>query len=375
MDLAALSVRAIARIVLIVVGVLVSLYLLYRLRQPITWVIISIFLAVALSRPVNFLNRYMRRGFAIAITYLGMLGVVVALGLLLIPPIVGEINDLADNAPRYAQDVREYVEKSERLRKLEEDYDITQKLEEEAGKLPSKVGGAAGTLSDVGIGIVNSLFALITILVLTAFLLGSGGKWVQDLVAAQPPERGRRMRKVLDDVADAVSGYVSGALLVSFINAVLSFIVLTILGVPFAPALAVVMGVMSLIPLVGATVGAVLVGLVTVFNDFPTDTIIWTIWAVAYQQIENSLVQPQVQKRTVQLHPFIVLIAVLFGATLLGILGALLAIPVAASVQILIKDWREFRRPIEVPGGAAPPEPGGTGPPEPPPGEPPPAPA
>ena len=189
MDLAALSVRAIARIVLIVVGVLVSLYLLYRLRQPITWVIISIFLAVALSRPVNFLNRYMRRGFAIAITYLGMLGVVVALGLLLIPPIVGEINDLADNAPRYAQDVREYVEKNERLRKLEEDYDITQKLEEEAGKLPSKVGGAAGTLSDVGIGIVNSLFALITILVLTAFLLGSGGKWVQDLLAAQPPER------------------------------------------------------------------------------------------------------------------------------------------------------------------------------------------
>ena len=130
---------------------------------------------------------------------------------------------------------------------------------------------------------------------------------------------------------------------------------LTILGVPFAPALAVVMGVMSLIPLVGATVGAVLVGLVTVFNDFPADTIVWTIWAVAYQQIENSLIQPQVQKRTVQLHPFIVLVAVLFGATLLGILGALLAIPVAASIQILIKDWREFRRPLEVPGwdGAA----------------------
>jgi predicted PurR-regulated permease PerM len=344
MDVAALSARAIARIVLIIVGVLVSLYLLYQLRQPITWVIISIFLAVALSRPVNYLNRYMKRGFAIATVYLGMLGAIVALGLLLIPPIVNEINDLADNAPRYAVDVREWVERNDTLRKLEEDYDITQKLEEEAGKLPSKIGGAAGTLGDVGIAIVNSLFALITILVLTAFLLASGGKWVEDLLGQQPPERAARLRKILNDMAAAVSGYVSGALFISLVNAVLSFIVLTILDVPFAPALAVVMGVMSLIPLIGATIGAVMVGLITLFNDFPMDTIIWTIWAIAYQQLENHLIQPQVQRRTVQLHPFIVLVSVLFGATLLGILGALLAIPVAASIQILVKDWWAFRR-------------------------------
>jgi|RhiMethySRZTD1v2_1073278.scaffolds.fasta_scaffold101642_2 predicted PurR-regulated permease PerM len=357
MDVAALSARAIARIVLIIVGVLVSLYLLYQLRQPITWLLISVFLAVALSRPVNYLNRYMKRGFAIATVYLGMLAAIVALGLLLIPPIVTQVNDLADNAPNYAQDAREWIVKNKTLRKLEEDYDITQKLEEEAGKLPSKLGGAAGTLSDVGIGIVNRLFALITILVMTAFLLASGPKWVSDLVAAQPPDRGKRMRKVLDDMAAAVSGYVSGALLVSFIDGLLAFIVLTILGVPFAPALAVVMGVMSLIPLVGATIGAVLVGLVTLFNDFPGDTIVWTIWAIAYQQIENSLIQPQVQRRTVQVHPFIVLVSVLFGATLLGILGALLAVPFAASVQILIKDWREFRRSGELPSESS--SPGG----------------
>lgn len=354
MDVATLSARAIARIVLIIVGVLVSLYLLYQLRQPITWLVISIFLAVALSRPVNYLNQYMKRGFAIALVYLGMLAAIVALGLLLIPPIVNQVNDLADNAPKYAQDTRDWVQKNKTLRKLEDDYDITQKLQEEAGKLPSKLGGAAGTLGDVGIGIVNRLFALITILVMTAFLLASGGRWVDDFVAAQPPERGRRLRKIFDDVAAAVSGYVSGALLVSFIDGLLAFVVLTILGVPFAPALAVVMGVMSLIPLVGATIGAVLVGLVTLFHNFPTATIIWTIWAIVYQQIENSLVQPQVQKRTVQVHPFIVLVSVLFGATLLGILGALLAVPVAASVQILIRDWREFRRADQPLAGAQP---------------------
>jgi predicted PurR-regulated permease PerM len=344
MDLASIPVRAVVRIVVIVVVSLLGLYLIYRLRQPLTWLVISIFLAVALSRPVNFLNQYMRRGLAIAAVYLGLFGVIVALGLLLIPPIVGEVNDLADNAPHYAQDVRDWVNKNDTLRKLEEDYDITQKLEDEAGKLPSRLGGAAGTLKDVGIGIVNSLFALVTILVLTAFLLGSGRKWVDDLLATQPPGRAERLRKVLDDMAGAVGGYVSGALAVSFIDGTLSFIVLTILGVPFAAPLAVTMGVMSLIPLVGATIGAVIVGIVTIFADFPGDTIVWTIWAIVYQQVENNLVQPLVQRRTVQVHPFVVLMAVLCGATLLGILGALLAVPIAASVQILIKDWWGFRR-------------------------------
>ena len=344
MDAAALSAKAIAKVVLIVVGVLFSLYLIYRLRQPLTWVFLSIFLAVALSKPVNFLNRYMKRSLAIMTVYLGLLATIVLLGFLLIPPIVNEVNDLADNAPKYAQDVRDYVNKNDNLRKLEEDYDITTKLQDEAAKLPSRLGGAAGTLKDVGFGIVNRIFALITILVLTAFLLGSGQRWVDSFVELQPPQRRERVRRVLSDMANAVSGYVGGALLVSFIDGAAAFILLTILGVPFAAPLAVLMGVMALIPLVGATIGAVIVGIVTAFNDFPTDTIVWTVYAIAYQQFENNVIQPQVQRRTLQLHPFIVLVSVLCGAALLGVLGALIAIPIAASIKILIEDWWEYRQ-------------------------------
>jgi predicted PurR-regulated permease PerM len=360
MEAAALSAKAIAKIVLIVVGVLFTLYLIYLLRQPLTWVFLSIFLAVALSRPVNFLNRHMKRSFAILTVYLGLLATIVLLGLLLIPPLVTEINDLADNAPRYAQDVREYVNKNDTLRKLEEDYDITTKLEEEASKLPERLGGAAGTLKDVGFGIVNRIFALVTILVLTAFLLGSGQRWVDSFVNLQPPQRRDRVRRVLRDVANAVSGYVNGALLISFIDGAAAFIVLSILGVPFAAPLAVVMGVMALIPLVGATIGAVIVGIVTAFNDFPRDTIIWTIYAIAYQQFENNVIQPQVQRRTVQLHPFVVLVSVLCGAALLGILGALIAIPIAASIKIVIDDWWEWRQLDQQaqPGATQPPKPG-----------------
>jgi predicted PurR-regulated permease PerM len=345
MGAATLSARAILRIVLIIVGVVLCLYLIYLLRKPITWIVIALFLAVALSPAVNYLNRFVRRGFAIAAVYLALLGVIVGLGLLLIPPIVSQVNKLADRAPQYAQDVQDYVNKNKKLRKLEKDYKITDKLQSEAAKLPSKLGNAAGILKDVGFGIVNSLFALITILVLTAFMLGSGPTWRKTFIQLQPPHRRDRVSRILDRLANAVSSYVIGAFTVSFIDGLAAFIVLTILGVPFAAPLAIVMGTFSLIPLIGATVGAVIVGIVTAFGgDFPSDVIIWTIYAILYQQFENNLIQPQVQKRTVRVHPFVVLVSVLFGATLFGVLGALVAIPIAASVDILLQEWWKYRQ-------------------------------
>jgi predicted PurR-regulated permease PerM len=357
------SARQIVRTVLTVVCVVISLYLLYLLRKPISWILIAAFLAVALSPPVNVLSRHMRRGFAIAIVYLGLLAVPIMLIALIVPPLITEANDFADKVPSYARDVTKYVKENKRLRKINEDYDITSKLEKEAGKLPNRLGGAAGTLRDVGFGIVNSLFALITILVLTAFLLGSGRSWVDALVASRPPEQRDRLRRSLDNMAQAVAGYVAGALLIALIAGIATYIVLTILGVPFRGPLALIAGLFSLIPLIGATIAAVLIGLVTVFNDFPTTTIIWTIWAIAYQQFENHVIQPQVQKRTVNVQPFITIVAVLFGATLLGILGALVAIPIAASIQILLREYVDLRT---LSFKAHPPEPPSE-PPEPPP--------
>ena len=195
----------------------------------------------------------------------------------------------------------------------------------------------------MGLGIVNSVFALITILVLTAFLLSSGRMWVDAAIASRPPEQRERLRRARENMASAVSGYVAGALTIAVIAGVATYIVLAILGVPFKGPLAVTAGLFSLIPLVGATIAAVLIGIVTVFQDFPTATIIWTIWAIVYQQLENHLLQPQIQKRTVNVHPLITILAVLFGATLLGILGALVAIPVAASIQILLREYVDLR--------------------------------
>lgn len=355
------SVRATVRIVLVIVAVAITLYMLYLLRKPISWILIATFLAVALSPVVNTLARRMKRGLAITITYVGLLLVPVALIALIVPPLITEANNFAENVPQYARDVTTFVQDNERLRTINEDYDITGKLEEEAGKLPERLGGAAGTLRDIGFGIVNSLFALITILVLTAFILGSGRHWVEGFLSSRPAAQRERLRRSLENMSGAVSGYVAGALTIAVIAGVATYIVLAILGVPFRGPLAVIAGFFSLIPLVGATIAAVLIGVVTLFENFPTATIVWTVWAIVYQQLENHLIQPQIQKRTVHVHPFVTVVAVLFGGTLLGVMGAIVAIPVAASVQILMREYVDMRtlslRPARTPPPPADPAP------------------
>jgi predicted PurR-regulated permease PerM len=336
--------RLVFQAVLVVVGVVMSLYLIYLLRQPIGWVLIAGFLALALAAPVNYLQRRMRRGFAIALVYLGLLAIPILLALIIVPPIVTQLDDLAQDVPVYAADLREFVSENERLREIDQDYDITGRIQEQAGKLPGRVGDAAGILGDIGLGLVNSIFAAVTILVLAAFMLGSGPRWRKGALGLMPSERAERMDRVMDRIAHAVAGYVAGAGAIALLAGTLTFIVLTILGVPFSGPLAVLAGFLSLIPLIGATIAAVIIGIVTLFNDFPTDTIVWTVWAIVYQQLENNLVQPQIQKRTVDVQPFIVLVAVLFGSALLGVLGALVAIPVAASIQIVVREWWAWRR-------------------------------
>ena len=169
--------------------------------------------------------------------------------------------------------------------------------------MPARIGDAANVLGNIGLGVVNSLFAMFTILVLAAFLLGSGRGWIDRALELRPPGEAARLRGAFDHMGRAVGGYVGGMLAQATLAAICTFIVLSILGVPFAAALAIVIFFSDLVPLVGATIGALLVGLVTLFTDFPTATIVWAIYAIVYQQLENNFVQPQIQKRAVNVAP------------------------------------------------------------------------
>jgi predicted PurR-regulated permease PerM len=338
-----LSVRAIVRVVVTVVAVVLALYLIYLLRRPLTWIFIAGFLAIALSGPVNFLERRMRRGFAVALTYLALILVPVLIISALVPPIITQGNNLANSLPSYVDDLSRTIQKNAQLRKIEKDYDITGKLQEQASKLPAKLGDAAGVLSDIGVGIVNSVFAGITILVLSVFLINSGRGALDAYADRHPPERAEWMKRLFDRIAATVGNYVAGALVQATIAGATAWIMLMILGVPYALPLAVVVFLLDLVPLVGATLGAIIVGVVTLFTHFPTVTIIWIVFSVVYQQVENTVIQPRIQARAVAVHPFVVLVSVLFGSTLFGVLGALLAIPVAAAIQITVREFTAFK--------------------------------
>jgi predicted PurR-regulated permease PerM len=357
--------RAVLRIVVVIVLVVLALYLIWRLRQPLTWIFIAGFLAIALSGPVNYLARRMKRGFAIALVYIGLILFPVLIGAILVPPVVEQLNKLIQNLPAYAADLQEFVGENERLRELEADYNITAELQKQAATLPGRVGDAAGILSDIGLGLINSVFAAVTIIVLSLFIIGSGRSWLNWLAERQGPERAAWLNRLFDRIGNAVGNYVAGALGQAVVAGVLAYIVLLILGVPYAGSLAVIIFLLDLVPLVGATLGAILVGIITLFNDFPTTTIIWTIWSIVYQQIENNVIQPRIQAKAVQVAPFVVLTSVLFGSTLFGVLGALLAIPVAAAIQIAIIEYNSFRRPESIGAVQAPPGDDDAPPPEP----------
>jgi predicted PurR-regulated permease PerM len=348
-----MTTRVVLRTVLTVVCVAIALYLIVVLRRPLTWIFIAGFLAIALAGPVNFLERRMRRGIAVAIVYVALIITPFVFIGLLLPPIITQGNNLVNKLPQYASDLTDFVNGNRTLRRLQTDYDLTGKLEKQAEKLPGRIGDAAGVLSDIGLGIVNSVFTAVTIIVLSIFLMSAGPRWLERWAQRYEPDQAEWWRRLFRRIGNAVGNYVAGALAQATVAGVTSWIVLMILGVPYALPLAVI------VPLVGATLGAILVGIVTLFVHFPIATIAWVIWAIVYQQVENSVIQPRIQARAVQLEPLIVLIAVLFGSTLFGVLGALLAIPVAAAIQITIREYMQQRTPpgVVLPAGVEPPKP------------------
>lgn len=330
------STRAIAKVFLTAAVLALALYLLWLIRGVLELILIAIFLAVALGPPVDLFSRKMKRGFAILLVYVLILVSIFGIGLLIVPPVVSQVQGLAKDIPNYIAKLR----KSKTFRKYDNKFGITKKLNEQAKKLPSKLGEAVSTLQAVTVGVFGALVKLITVLTMGFFLLADGRRLVGFGLGLLGP-REPRFRLVATDIYRSVSGYVAGNLLISLIAGLVTFATLEILGVPFAVPLAVLVGFLDLIPLVGATLGSIAVAIVTAFTDFPTATIVWVIVTVIYQQVENNVLQPVIYRQTVNVPPLAVIIAVLIGGQLLGVLGALLAIPVAAIVQIIARDvWR-----------------------------------
>ena len=189
----------------------------------------------------------------------------------------------------------------------------------------------------------TSAAATITIVVLAYLMVLEGPKIVDGSLALLSEQRQRRVRKVSADCARTVTGYLSGNLLISLICGVLTYLTLLLLGVPYAGLISLFVAVADLIPLIGATLGAV-VAVIAAFVHDTTAGIVVVVFFVVYQQLENHLLQPVIFARTVQLNPLAVLLAILAGVELAGILGALLAIPVAGVIQVIVRDLYDNRK-------------------------------
>ena len=204
------------------------------------------------------------------------------------------------------------------------------------------ITGLTGTAISITKSIVSLVLAIITITFLTFFMLLEGPAWMDRIYGLMPERSQERWRRVGHDIYRTVGGYVTGNLLISLIAGTLTTVVLLALGVPFAVALGVIVAVLDLIPLAGATIAAIIIGTVAFLHSI-TAGIVVVIFFIVYQQIENHFLQPVIYGRTVQLSPLAVLISILIGAELAGILGALGAIPVAGSIQVVVGELMQRR--------------------------------
>jgi predicted PurR-regulated permease PerM len=348
-------VRVRARTILGVLGVALAvavvLQVLWVTRDVLIWALVALFLAMALSPAVEYLQArgVRRRSVAVSIVFGGAILLIVALSATFIPLLVSEVNDFVAAVPDYIDDL---TRGRGRLGFLQRDYQIVDRVREAIEK--SGVAGVLGlstTALSVTKSIITAVVATVTIAFMTLFMLLEGPTWVERLYSLLPEESQPRWRKVGNDIYRTVGGYVTGNLAISVVAGVSSTLVLLVLGVPYAVALGLLVAILDLIPLAGATIAAVIVSTVGFFDSI-TAGIVLIVFFVVYQQLENHFLQPLVYSRTVQLSPLVILIAVLMGAQLAGVVGALGAIPIAGSIQVVVLDWLEHRR-LRAPAGVA----------------------
>lgn len=319
------------------IGVLVAYGLVMtvtRLTTTLTLLLIAIFLALALDPIVAWLTGHgVRRSGSVGLVFLGVLVVFVAIGMLVVPPVVQQGTELAKNAPGYV----DHLLSSNWVQQLDRDYHVTDKIQTEFQKQITSgetVGQVFGGVLGAGKAVVSGVFQTFTVFILTLYFLAALPRVKQSAYRMVPQSRRHRVESLSEEILRRVGSYAIGQVAVATINAVCSWILMTILGIPYAAVLAVVVGFLGIIPMVGATLGAVLVVIVAFFTE-PRLAIIVGVYYVIYQQIENYVVAPKVMQRTVSVPGAVTVVAALAGGTLLGVLGALIAIPVAAGLLLL----------------------------------------
>jgi predicted PurR-regulated permease PerM len=320
-------VRTIAATIGMVLLTAAVLLLGWEVRRVLTWIVVAALLAIILGPLVDIAQRRLHLRRALATLLVFLVAIIALAGILTM-----FIRPLANEGPQFIDRVPSYVEQARTGRgpvgNLVQRYNLDEYLQRNQARLRE----SANRLTTPALGVLRSIFstvvALVTIFVLTFLMVVQGPKLLSAWVSALPERRQERVRRVAADCAKAVTGYMTGNLVISVIAGTVTYVVLWIMGVPYRGVVALFVGFADLIPLVGATLGAVVAIAVAALHSLPAAIVVLVVFVV-YQQLENHVLQPVIMSRTVQLSALTVLVSILIGVELFGFLGALLAIPVA----------------------------------------------
>jgi predicted PurR-regulated permease PerM len=328
--------RAIAVAIGMVLATAAILLLGWEVRRVLTWIVVATLLSVVLGPVVDLAEHrfHLRRALATLLVFLVFLVALAGIVTVFVRPLATEGPEFVDRLPAYVEDARAGRGP---VGGLVQRYNLDQYLERNQGRLRE----SANRFTQPALGVLRSIFstvvALVTIFVVTFLMVLQGPKLLQSWMAALPEDRQERVRRVAADCSKAVTGYMTGNLVISAIAGTLTYVVLWVMGVPYKGVVALFVGFADLIPLVGATLGAIVAIAVAALHSLPAALVV-LVFFVVYQQAENHLLQPVIMSRTVQLSALTVTIAILLGVELLGFLGALLAIPVAGILHVIGRD-------------------------------------
>jgi predicted PurR-regulated permease PerM len=343
------SSNTVLRVVALVAMSYLLLVALGKASHALTLIFIAFFLSLALNGPVHWLSRHLpgkKRGsrtLATALSFLVVLALLIGFLASIVPPLVRQTSSFINAAPSLIEDARdENTSLGRTIRKYKLEDQVDKFSSQLSDRLQDISGSAVSTFSRV----TSSIFSVLTVLVLAFMMLIEGPRWLAFIKRLLPEEKEEHASKLAKDMYKVIRGYVNGQVLLAAIAALVILVPLVLLDVSYPIALMVIVFICGLIPLVGHTIGAVLVSTVALFQS-PVTALIILIYYITYQQIENYAIQPKVQANSTDMSPLLVFMSVIIGVSFNGLLGGLVAIPIAGCLRILVLDYLNRKKLLE----------------------------
>jgi predicted PurR-regulated permease PerM len=342
------SSRTVLRVVLLVLGSFLLFVAVRKASHAFILILIAFFLALAFNAPVHWLSqklpsksRTLATSMSFAFLVLLLAGFVASVA----PPLVRQTGNFIKAAPGLVQDLRSQDSTAGHFIR---EHHLQSQVDKFSSQLSDRLQNLTGSAVDTFTRVTSSIFSMLTVLVFAFLMLIEGPKWIDIGQRLLPEGKRKHTEKVATDMYRVVKGYVNGQLILAAIASVFIFVPLVILGISYPLALLVIVFICGLIPLVGHTLGAIIVTIVALFHSIPAAIII-LVYYITYQQIENYLMQPRIQANTTNMSPLLVFLAVIIGVNFDGLLGGLLAIPIAGCIRIAILDYIERRNLLDPP--------------------------